>query len=61
MSDILNECPRCETLETERQMLDWVHGGVDIVYSCPACGIDFVTSLRNPIKEVVYEYEDAEQ
>lgn len=60
MSEPLNECPECGTLETEKQMLDWVRGGVDIVYSCPDCGIDFVTTLRKPVKEVVHRYEESD-
>lgn len=55
--DELNACPECGTLGTERQMLDWMRGGVDIVYSCSDCQLDFVSSLRNPVKEVVHQYE----
>lgn len=57
MVEVLNECPECGTRETERQMIDWMRDGVDIVYTCYGCDIDFVSSMRQPIKEVVHEYE----
>jgi len=58
MPDPVNACPECGALETERQMIDWLRDGVDIVYSCPACRIDFVAAFRHPTKEVVHEYEE---
>jgi len=55
--EAINECPECGTRDTERQMLDWMHDGVDIVYSCYDCEIDFVASMRQPVKEVIQRYD----
>jgi Zn ribbon nucleic-acid-binding protein len=55
--NVINECPECGTRDTDRQMLDWHRDGVDVMYSCYDCEIDFVASLRQPIKEVIQEYE----
>jgi len=55
--NVINECPECGTRDTDRQMLDWHRDGIDVVYSCYDCEIDFVASLRQPIKEVIQEYE----
>ena len=57
MMEAINECPECGTRDTEKQMLDWMHDGVEIVYTCETCGLDFVASLRQPIKEVVHRYD----
>lgn len=57
MTESINECPECGTLETDRQMLEWHRDGLDIVYSCYECEIDFVASLRDPIKEIVQRYD----
>ena len=59
MTTAINECPECRTRETDRQMLDWHRDGVEIVYSCYDCEIDFVTWLGQPTKEVVQEYGES--
>jgi len=53
----LRTCPECDTQETERQMVEWMHDGVDVIFSCPDCMLDFVVSLRRPVKEVTHRYE----
>ena len=57
---ILNECPECDTLETDRQMIDWHRDGVELVYTCYSCNIDFAVWLGQPVKEIIHEYEEAE-
>jgi Zn ribbon nucleic-acid-binding protein len=56
----INECPGCGTLDTDRQMIDWMRDGVDVVYTCYDCNIDFVASLRDPLKEVSHRYDEQE-
>jgi len=53
MSNILNECPDCGSLDTNREMIDWHRDSVEIVYTCDNCKSQFVTKLANPIKEVM--------
>jgi len=50
---LINECVRCESLDTTQQHIDWQRDKVEIVYACENCGTDFVTTLADPIKREI--------
>ena len=54
---LLETCPECKADNTDRQMVEFESDGIEIVYTCYECSIDFTVWCGASTKTTVHEYD----